>query len=223
MVAFHPSERLSEAKQRDLRRGIIYLECFHLHLKKYRNHNDLLKEMFYFWTYSNVWDKTAIRYSITISWSVKTPERKTSSVQNVSRSLARHLSSTYTWKSDSHKQLDQLRMCRASLRWMNEIQVLLESVYVLKPDEAWIPLWLFVQHSQPPLHRSICRRSWAFSVNSLFGGPLIRSEYHPTDTTILQRWWACKWLRNKHSLQFYSRGKMVGRCSTSSFRFEERF
>lgn len=42
MVAFHLSERLSEAKQRDLRRGIIYLECFHLHLKKYHNHNDLL-------------------------------------------------------------------------------------------------------------------------------------------------------------------------------------
>lgn len=179
--------------------------------------------MFYFWTYSNVWDKAVIRYSITISWSVKTPDRKTSSVQNVSRSLARHLSSTYTWKSDSQKQHDQLRMCRASLRWMDKIQVLLESVCVLKDRWDLDSTVTLCAALSAPLHRSICKRSWAFSVNSLFGGPLIRSEYHPTDTTILQRWWACKWLQNEHSLQFYSRGKMVGRCSTSSFRFEERF
>lgn len=32
---------------------------------------------------------------INVSWSVQTPDRKTSSVQNISRSLAEHLSSTY--------------------------------------------------------------------------------------------------------------------------------
>lgn len=83
-----------------------------------------------------------------------------------------------------------------------------------------------------PLHRSICKRSWAFSVDGLLGGPSIRSEYHPADS-ILQRcyflqqltqwWWGCKWLWNECSLQSYPRGKMVRRCSTSSFRFEERF
>lgn len=64
---------------------------------------------------------------------MKTPDRKTSSVQNVSRRLAGHLSPTYTWKSGSQKQLHQLRTRRASLRWMKKIQVLLESVFVLDP------------------------------------------------------------------------------------------
>lgn len=67
MVAFQLSEILSQANQRDLIRSTIYLESFHLQPKKYHNHSESFKEVFYFWTYSNVWDKTVIRYSITIS------------------------------------------------------------------------------------------------------------------------------------------------------------
>lgn len=93
---------------------------------------------------------------------------KTSSVQNVSRSLAGRLSSS--WKSDWHKELDQLRTCRASLRWMNEIQVLLESVCVLMPRGLRPGFHCDCAGLLAPLHRS--KRSWAFSVNGLFGGPL---------------------------------------------------
>lgn len=41
MVTFCLSERLSEAKQGNLRRSIIYLECFHFDLKKYCNRSEL--------------------------------------------------------------------------------------------------------------------------------------------------------------------------------------
>lgn len=66
MVAFQLSERLSEAKQGDLRRIIIYLERFHLQLMKYCNHNEIFKRCFLS-GHSNVWDKTVIGYSIIIS------------------------------------------------------------------------------------------------------------------------------------------------------------
>lgn len=185
--------------------------------------------MFYFWTYSNVWDKTLIGYSITISWSVKTPDRKkllcAKCQQEPGRTFEFQLEIRLTQGTRSAEDMQSL----AEMDEWNPSPAGISLCLNAQRTEAWIPLWLCRALSTPPQIKEVL----SFLSKWSFWRSFIRSEYHPTDTTILQRcfflqqftkrWWGCKWLQNEHSLQFYSRAKIVGRCSISSFGFEERF
>lgn len=161
------------------------MECFCLHPKKHHNHKELLKDMFYFQIYSNVWDKTVLGYSITISWSVKLLIEKPS--------LGKMPVGA---RQDFWVPLTPGCLIHTNNSAAEDMQNLTE-MDEWNPGPAGISLCLkaWMPGLRPGFYcDSLCstlstppgiKEVLSFLSKWSFGGPLIRSECHPTDTTIL--------------------------------------